>query len=187
MHSWLITMLKYIKYLYFHVFFVQCVVDLRLQGSSNVWVLPEYSQEFPLNCAHLFCGAFSAWERAISGCYNISTSAYNNRYQLIGTKRLCRCGNWEHVRPFSKPLSATMWLFMILKRGILGNIENDDWMNIFRHQTNLIFTMSPPCQPWSLGGKGQGFYPSMVCAWLTPSRKFDELDRFAFVLNVLTR
>lgn len=116
MHSWLITMLKYIKYLYFHVFFVQCVVDLRLQGSSNVWVLPEYSQEFPLNCAHLFCGAFSAWERAISGCYNISTSAYNNRYQLIGTKRLCRCGNWEHVRPFSKPLSATMWLFMILKR-----------------------------------------------------------------------
>ena len=71
--------------------------------------------------------------------------------------------------------------------GILGNIENDDWMNIFRHQTNLIFTMSPPCQPWSLGGKGQGFYPSMVCAWLTPSRKFDELDRFAFVLNVLTR
>ena len=41
--------------------------------------------------------------------------------------------------------------------GILGCVDKDNWNNIIQCHANLIATMSPPCQPWSLGGKQQGF------------------------------
>ena len=42
--------------------------------------------------------------------------------------------------------------------GICGGVEDHSILNMLRAQSNLVLTMSPPCQSWSRGGKSAGLY-----------------------------
>ena len=136
---------------------VSSVVELRFQSKSNVWVVPDFIQEFPLNCVHFFCGAFSGWERALVWMGRKRFFCLQQSFSIDWNDEAMRVWQLRTNAVVLNPPFGFDTTFTDLEYGILGNIQCDDWINIFRHQTNLIFTMSPPCQPWSLGGKGQGF------------------------------
>lgn len=51
--------------------------------------------------------------------------------------------------PFSNSLEAI--------NGVVLPVGDFSWMNLCRVMVNLIFTLSPPCQTWSTGGRMYGF------------------------------
>eukprot|EP00438_Fugacium_kawagutii_P032702 Skav204476 [mRNA] locus=scaffold5533:125515:129162:- [translate_table: standard] len=40
--------------------------------------------------------------------------------------------------------------------GVQRPISDPTWLNLLRKNSNMVFTMSPPCPPWSPGGLGAG-------------------------------
>ena len=138
---------------------VQSLNPLSIQITQNsiLWFVPSHDQDFPCNFCHLFCGAYAGWERAcqwlvgqkgLSIASTISVDAAHDVMKIWSLQH--NAPFWEHDVPLNHSKCDPHC-------GVLMPIQNLSWNNLCRHQSNLVFSLSPPCQPWSLGGVGMGF------------------------------
>ena len=63
------------------------------------------------------------------------------------------------------------------KVGVCGRVHDFTLLNIVRTQTNLIVTMSPPCQSWSREGSLQASEMIMVSHFLKHSKLQQHCNR----------
>ena len=124
---------------------------------SNFWFISEMVENFPINMIHCFSGAYGGWERA---------SYWLHQQKFVHVQQTLAIDNDEEVmKVWQLRTEAVMCIPPIARSdfhgeknvGILCGIESDGWLNVCRSQSNVFMTMSPPCQPWSMGGKAQGF------------------------------
>ena len=129
----------------------------KITDSSKLWYISSVDQGFPTNTCHLFCGAFAGWERACQWLArekglnigsSISVDAAHDVMKIWSLQNSSQF--WDHDIPCSHSSGG-------ISNGALMSIQNLTWMNLCRYQSNMTFTLSPPCQPWSLGGVGMGF------------------------------
>ena len=146
------------------------IVQLKCDESTTKWAIPEKVEGFPINLVHLFSGAYGGWERASFWLHHKrffhlqQTIAIDNDEEVMKVWQLRNDAN-VYLPPFSNGD------FHAKNIGIYSGIENDEWLNVCQSQSNSILTMSPPCQPWSMGGKGQGFESNNGLAFAHAIRK----------------
>lgn len=129
---------------------------LQTNGISKIWYIPAFDKELPFTVCHQYAGAFDGWGRAIDWLQenqkiNISRSiAVDADYDVMHVWSLRTSANfWTKKVP--------MWHNDTEKvTGVVTCIQDHTWFNLCRAQSNMFFTLSPPCQPWSLGGRGLG-------------------------------
>ena len=145
-------------------------VRLKCDENTTKWAIPEKVEGFPINLVHFFSGAYGGWERASFWLHHQKflhlqqTIAIDNDEEVMKVWQIRNEAN-VYVASFSKGD------FHAKNIGIYSGIENDEWLNVCQSQSNSLLTMSPPCQPWSMGGKAQGFESNNGLAFAHAIRK----------------
>ena len=133
------------------------VIDLSTSESTTCWVISDYIKEFPVSFLHMFSGAFCGWERSMKWLEEEKHITVQQSVSVDCDEEAMKIWQLRTGAHFIVPPIACHEKFFDKVYGILGCVDKDNWNNIIQCHANLIATMSPPCQPWSLGGKQQGF------------------------------
>ncbi len=129
---------------------------VEIGEKAAIWNIAQAERNFPLSVGHLCAGAFGGWDRAFTW---LSNEKIINQPSCFAIE-----SDFETMRIWSKGIDATILQGPISPQvpeggktiGIVAPIQDSTWFNICRHQVNLVFTASPPCQTWSNGGKQFG-------------------------------
>ncbi len=123
---------------------------------TSIWNLAELQTEFPINMTHLFAGAFSGWERSSNWMNDQNIVKIQ---QSMAIDHCCTVMQIWQLRNDSPILNSNIPVVHDHRQkhlGVLSDIGGGTWPNLCRFQNNHILTASPPCQPFSRGGKSQG-------------------------------
>lgn len=120
---------------------------------SCLWLIPRHTASKP-ECvvAHLFSGAFCGWDRALK--WELGDS-HHKSFVLDSDRTALDVWSLQTGCPvFSKidvgfQTSAPHF-------GVHASISDKMWLNCCCFSQDFIFTISPPCQSWSAGGRGLG-------------------------------
>ena len=129
---------------------------LTPSGYSSLWCIPEFDSNASLTYMNLFSGAFAGWERATTWL-----------------ERKCISSTFRCISVDYEPQVIEMWKMQTNKLvlqspvhydfalddpaiGILTCVSDTSILNVWRSAYNGVFSISPPCQCWSKGGKGSG-------------------------------
>ena len=128
---------------------------LVVNDKTKIWYIPDFCKELPLSVCHQYAGAYDGWGRAFDWLQNVHGVRCNRSIAV----------DIDHdvMQVWSLRTSQQFWTKVPLdhrdcgeKTGVASSIQDHSWFNLCRSQTNMVFTLSPPCQPWSQGGRGIG-------------------------------
>ena len=130
--------------------------QLSIEDKSAIWVIPNYMPGLPFSLGHLFSGSFSGWEQFFEwmDLRNIIKTSYS--FAIEADPEVVDV--WQqhyHGSSFTGSIPAKFQKtekFTIVQTPV----QDFSWYNLCRASVNFIMTQSPPCQPWSLGGRGAG-------------------------------
>lgn len=131
-------------------------VQLNSLEKTTIWNVAERQTGFPINVTHLFAGAFSGWERAAKWLNDANALKIQ---QSIAVDHCCDVMQSWQIRNNSDIMNGNIPIDHGIHQkniGILSAVGEGTWTNLCRFQSNHLMTASPPCQPWSRGGKQQG-------------------------------
>eukprot|EP00438_Fugacium_kawagutii_P017232 Skav228671 [mRNA] locus=scaffold1332:376603:381260:- [translate_table: standard] len=134
------------------------ISQVPMQGTPSqdaaMWKIPSNILSGNLLCAHLFAGAFCGWERAVAwdqGSKKYRSIAIDHDGTVLDTWQLQHDATIFRNLEIGFETSQTHF-------AVWDSIDSVKWFNAFGSDEDLVFTGSPPCQPWSHGGKGQGLH-----------------------------
>ena len=131
-------------------------IVLTFNNDSQIWPIPEFNKDFPVNFLHMFCGGFNGWERAskwmeINKLFIVQREiAVDFNEQAMQIWQLRTNGCLFHGKCGSYIEAHQKYI------GVTAACSQKYWLNLCRFITNGFFTCSPPCPSWSRGGRGQG-------------------------------
>ena len=127
----------------------------NIRNCDDTWPIGMFRQEGSPNFVHLFSGGFGGWSQANNwlACHGQIPTPYCN-VCVDADFRACslteKSFGYQLVYPHG-PIQPG-------SRNVVVNctVDNPFWMKWISAGTNLLVTMSFPCQPFSTGGKKQG-------------------------------
>ena len=157
--------------------------EISFLESAVVTYRPELQHEMTWTAIHAFAGAFGGWEQATRWLSLHGESIICGRHISIDADEdVMRTWQRKHEsKLFHAPVPCDQPWTSAGEVGILAPIADNSILTLCQAQVNSLGTMSPPCQPWSKGGRHQGL--SCENGWLFISGLI-----FAFKLqvNILT-
>ena len=143
--------------------YIESVEPLRIRMSSDskLWFISEHCPNMAFSACHLFAGAVCGWERALQWLQKQSLLCVDTTIAVDSDEMVMKVWELQHSfdGPFPKmhfgkiPFSNSLEAI----NGVVLPVGDFSWMNLCRVMVNLIFTLSPPCQTWSTGGRMYGF------------------------------
>lgn len=129
---------------------------LSITGDSKIWYIPEFIKEMPFTMCHQYVGGFDGWGRAIQWL--------QDKRKIRVSRTISIDVDYDVMHVWSLKSSESFWTKKIpvqhsdtgISTGVASCIQDHSWFNLCRSQYNTCFTLSPPCQPWSQGGRGFG-------------------------------
>ena len=130
--------------------------ELSTTERTKLWFIPEFNKDLPYSICHQYAGAFDGWSRAVEWL--------QEKHGYHCDKTIAIDCDFDVMQVWSIRTSACFWTKPIPLSHIDDEkfsgaaicIQDHSWFNLCRCQTNLAFSLSPPCQPWSQGGRGGG-------------------------------
>ena len=137
----------------------------KKEGTTDVWFedaamcfRPELVKEMPWSALHMYSGSFSGWSQAMGWM------SRSQQFMIKGQEVAVDCDDlvmklWttkHQAVTLRTPIEPSMACTPAEFVGICGRVEDHTILNAIRAQSNLVLTMSPPCQSWSRGGKQAG-------------------------------
>lgn len=149
--------------------FLQVNTDYHETATSVLWFISSYEKHAPIHFVHMFSGSFCGWHQAARSLEQAGILVYGSSVHVDSDE--------DVMAVWSKAQRSDMYYKDVpihtsksTVSGVLSVIGKHHWLNLSRSEVNAIFTASPPCQPWSRGGKergledwnGQSFVDSIV-------------------------
>ena len=135
---------------------------IKLTLKSSLWIIPEMVPDMAFSACHLFSGAVCGWSRAMQWLQSKAMVHLDKTVVVDSDETAMRV--WDLQQQFDgnsdvKIYYGDVCITSQLKQvnGVVGPVGNPSWYNLCRVVPNLIFTLSPPCQTWSAGGRLSGF------------------------------
>ena len=131
-------------------------ISVILHDESKMWMVPEFSANFPCCFLHMFCGGFNGWERATRWmeCNKLlfiqKEIALDCSEQAMKIWQMRTKGNLFYGKIGINDTCGHKYT------GVISTSGQTHWLNICRFAINGFFTCSPPCPSWSRAGRGQG-------------------------------
>eukprot|EP00438_Fugacium_kawagutii_P022415 Skav201705 [mRNA] locus=scaffold2750:50465:54844:+ [translate_table: standard] len=145
--------------------FVQVNNDYHETATSILWFISNHERHAPLHFTHLFSGSFCGWHQA-------AVSLEQSEILKIGSSSHIDCDE-DVIAVWSKGKRADVFYKEVSIHtsksritGVLSTVGKHHWLNLNRSDINAIYTASPPCQPWSRGGKERGLEDSNGLAFI---------------------
>ena len=119
---------------------------------------PEFDKLMPWNLFHSFAGAYSGWAQAAEFLDRNETAfCLGQEVELDINEQVMQLWSVKHAsKPRVCPIHWSEPWPSQKHVGVHGSVADWTTANLIRVQSNLCFTMSPPCQSWSKGGKHLG-------------------------------
>ena len=136
-------------------------LTIQMSDKSALWFIPEFCPGLAISACHLFAGAFCGWERALQWLQTQSLAFIDTTVAVDCDETVMKVWNlqqsFDHSLPKMHFGGVSLTNVIEKKNGAVQHIGNFSWMNLCRVVPNLVFTLSPPCQTWSAGGRLGGF------------------------------
>ncbi|CAK8997646.1 unnamed protein product, partial [Durusdinium trenchii] len=144
---------------------IVCIGDKELGSHEHELFLhdakicfrPDFDPALPWDCLHNFCGGFSGWSQALRWLDHSREICLGQEIFVDWDPQIMKIWSIKHGLPHRLlPLpSREAWCPAKLV-GLCGCVSDPSIIEVCRSQVNLLTTISPPCQSWSKGGRGQG-------------------------------
>lgn len=129
---------------------------VTLNQASKLWFIPELQPEMEWQACHLFSGSFEGWSKALEWCCLKKIFRVRHSFSIDCDQEVMRMWSLQNQAEFRVATISCDHIDEKEKRGFCMPIHEFSWANWCRFPVNEIFTASPPCQPWSLGGTSAG-------------------------------
>lgn len=141
-------------------------LHLQADVKSAIWTIPTFEKSLGLNVGHLFSGAFDGWGKAFRWLANRNIIRIDNTFAIDHDLSTIQMWAKQHGIEVSKGHISPSFQFS--GEVFAGNYDVGCkvWYNISRWPTNVLWTKSPPCQSWSLGGRSQGLDSENGFSWI---------------------
>lgn len=141
-------------------------VKLQADVKSAIWVIPSLEPSFGINVGHLFSGAFDGWGKAFQWLSNQSVVKVDSSFAIDLDSHTIEMWAKQHFTDsVSKHIGPSFFNSGEFFAGRF-DVGSKSWYNVSRKLVNVFWTKSPPCQSWSLGGRGQGLESWNGLAWV---------------------
>ena len=137
---------------------VQVDGEICFDSKAVVIHRPELQTDLTWTVVHAFSGVFGGWKQAIHWLSKKGSSAIFGRHISVdASEEVMRVWEAKHEKKaFCAPLLPTQPWIADAEVGILAQVAENSILSLCHDQVNVVATMSPPCQPWSTGGRHQG-------------------------------
>ena len=144
---------------------IVCIGDKELGSHEHELFLhdakicfrPDFDPALPWDCLRNFCGGFSGWSQALRWLDHSREICLGQEIFVDWDPQIMKIWSIKHGLPHRLlPLpSREAWCSAKLV-GLCGCVSDPSIIEVCRSQVNLLTAISPPCQSWSKGGRGQG-------------------------------
>lgn len=139
---------------------------LHLDQKSAIWIVPAFEPSCSTVTGYLFAGAFSGWERAFKWCKAQGINRPMFSYAIDSDPSVGKV--WAKNSDAKVVQGLIPLNFKADVSNVMFNVsvQSKSWFNVNRFGVNLIFSASPPCQSWSMGGKQTGLHSENGIAFI---------------------
>ena len=133
-------------------------MNLAFDPEAVVLYRPDYIEDTAWTAYHLFAGSFSGWEMAAKWLSKQDSPVLISQHVAFDADPDVMF-LWEashHAKALHAPLRHTQAWLQSDEIGVAGSVGDNTTLFACQAQTNALGTMSPPCQPWSKGGRKTG-------------------------------
>ena len=143
--------------------------SLSFAPEAVIMYRPDHIEDTAWTAYHLFAGSFGGWEFAAKWLSKQDTSVLFSQHVAIDADPDVMF-LWEvnhQAKALQAPLRPTQSWLQADDIGVAGSVADNTTLFACQAQTNVIGTMSPPCQPWSKGGRKTGLSSDNGWAFLS--------------------
>ena len=129
---------------------------------ASVSYKPDLMQDMPWNVFHSFAGSYAGWSQSMHWLKsNTDWLILGQEYFLDADPMVMQLWSTKYQQAHVRcPVSFTTPWPHGPHVGMCGCVSDLSVLNLLRTQTNLVHTLSPPCQSWSKGGRAKGLADS---------------------------
>eukprot|EP00438_Fugacium_kawagutii_P013555 Skav201863 [mRNA] locus=scaffold3490:169753:173460:- [translate_table: standard] len=134
-----------------------------IQDGSIVWLIPSGDASTQVSTIQMFSGAYDGWSRAFAWLKHEGILDSIRTIKIDHDQGVSNVWAKEEV-----PILRDVQVAGIQPNfsAFSGTVDNRKWFNLLRSDDFTFMTLSPPCQPWSRGGRGTGLHSANGMSFL---------------------